>query len=449
MHSPAKFVFAVLICSFPLKAGLHRSALSKETTEAPTVTAEVAVPALATEGPKPAPITPLSQEAIQASIEHGVDFLLDTQLQQGAWGRSANPKYYRIWAPVPGAHRAFRTAVTGLALTALCESRDQFEGARLQRIEAAIDRGQQWLLTHGSQLRRSEPDALDDFFGYALYNVWGHSFAMHGLTCLSDRAEGDDELQAELKEAVKYHVDRLRRHTFLNGGWGYYDDPFTNRYGQPVRPRRPKMQRPAGSSSSFTTATALIALQEAKQLGVEFPEKLTQEALAAIRRQRYPDFAYAYGEYLRYHPRMGINRPAGSLGRSQVCNLALRLNGDSQVTDDVLKTWLNRLIARNGWLSIGRKRHIPGASPHSSEFGVAGYFYYYGHFYAAKCIEQLSLDERPFFQDHLAHILVPLQEKDGSWWDYILYDYHQQAGTAMALSALVRCQHATSAEDSD
>jgi hypothetical protein len=36
---------------------------------------------------------------------------------------------------------------------------------------------------------------------------------------------------------------------------------------------------------------------------------------------------------------------------------------------------------------------------------------------------------------------MPLQEKDGSWWDYPLYDYHQTWGTAMAVSALVRCQH--------
>ena len=154
-------------------------------------------------------------------------------------------------------------------------------------------------------------------------------------------------------------------------------------------------------------------------------------------RQRYPDFSYAYGEYLRMMPRMDINRPGGSLGRSQACNLALRLFGDKYVTDDVLKAWLNRLYARNGWLSVGRKLPIP----HESYFSVAGYFYYYGHYYAAKCIEELPAKDRPYFQDHLARILMPLQEKDGSWWDYPLYDYHQTWGTAMTVSALVRCQH--------
>ena len=32
------------------------------------------------------------------------------------------------------------------------------------------------------------------------------------------------------------------------------------------------------------------------------------------------------------------------------------------------------------------------------------------------------------------------QEKDGSWWDYPLYDYHQPYGTAFALMTLARCR---------
>jgi hypothetical protein len=40
----------------------------------------------------------------------------------------------------------------------------------------------------------------------------------------------------------------------------------------------------------------------------------------------------------------------------------------------------------------------------------------------------------------LAHVLLRLQEKDGSWWDFPLYDYHQQYGTAFALMSLARCR---------
>ena len=71
---------------------------------------------------------------------------------------------------------------------------------------------------------------------------------------------------------------------------------------------------------------------------------------------------------------------------------------------------------------------------------MAGYFFYYGHYYAAASIEHLEAAERSHFRGHLAHILLALQEKDGCWWDYPLYDYHQQYGTAFAIMSLLRCK---------
>ncbi|MDC0935412.1 pectate lyase [Pirellulales bacterium] len=386
---------------------------SNESAEA--ADAAPAISPLATTGPKPGPISPPSGEAIDDAIRRGVDFLLETQFKHGAWGGPQNTKSLNIYAPVPGSHRAFRTGVTSLAIMALTEAREQFDGSRREQIEAALDRGQEWLLKNASVLRRAEAEAL--------YNVWGHAYACHAITRLHARADGDPGLQARLIELLKYQVDRLERYTFVNGGWGYYDFEAHTR-------------KPSGSPTSFTTATALIALKDAAQLGAEYPDELAEKAIGSILRQRQPDFSYAYGEYLRMYPRYGINRPAGSLGRSQACNLALRLYGHEEVTDEVIKTWLDRLYARNGWLSIGRKYPVP----HESHFGVAGYFYYYGHFYAALCIDVLPEADRAHFQDHLAHILLPLQEKDGSWWDYPLYDYHQQYGTAMAVSSLLRCR---------
>ena len=92
---------------------------------------------------------------------------------------------------------------------------------------------------------------------------------------------------------------------------------------------------------------------------------------------------------------------------------------------------------------MSRKRNYPAESPHYADFGVAGYFYYYGHYYAAMCIEQLPPEKRTFYQDHLANILVPLQEKDGSWWDYILVRLspavrHGDGGMARAPAAKSR-----------
>jgi hypothetical protein len=112
--------------------------------------------------------------------------------------------------------------------------------------------------------------------------------------------------------------------------------------------------------------------------------------------------------------------------------------GDEKMTDAVLKDWLDRLISRNGWLSLGRKKPIP----HESFYSVAGYFYYFGHYYAARTIPLLPAADRPFYQDHLAAILLDLQEPDGSWFDYPLYNYHKQYGTAYTLLSLAACRKA-------
>jgi hypothetical protein len=155
--------------------------------------------------------------------------------------------------------------------------------------------------------------------------------------------------------------------------------------------------------------------------------------------QRLPDSSFLYsisspldkGSAVR-----PINRPAGSLGRSQAGNLALRLWGDERITDKVIMDWLDRLVTRNGWLDMGRGRPIP----HESFAQVSGYFFYFGHYYAGLSISQLPPGERGFYRDHMAHLVMRLQLKDGSWSDYPMYSYHQPYGTAFALMTLQCCR---------
>jgi hypothetical protein len=371
---------------------------------------------LATRGPKPKPIVPPSPQAIDNAIKQGVVLLLANQRPDGSWGSPEGTKGLNIYAPPPGAHDAFRTAVTSLVVWALIDATDHLPRELQVEVDKAIDGGEKSLAERLITLRRATPDAL--------YNIWAHAYSIQALARLHRQAKGDVARQERLRNLAAGQVDMLRRYSFINGGWSYYDFVAGT-------------QQPAGSPMSFTTATVLIALRDAREmLEIEFSEKLINKAIASLKRQQKPDFSYAYGEYLRLVPMHPINRPGGSLGRSQVCNLALRLYGDERITDEVLVTWLNRLIARNGWLGLARKRPIP----HDSDFYVAGYFYYYGHFYAAMCIDELPNDRRPFFQEQLANIILSLQEQDGSWWDFPLYNYHKQYGTAMAIMTLVRCR---------
>jgi hypothetical protein len=194
-------------------------------------------------------------------------------------------------------------------------------------------------------------------------------------------------------------------------------------------------------SASFVNAAVLVALDRAKDLGPGLDKRVLKRAIEVTADQRNPDssFLYSLSSPLDKGSAMKpINRPAGSLGRSQACNLALRLWGDKRITNQVIKEWLDRLVTRNGWLDMGRKRPIP----HESFAQVAGYFFYFGHYYGALCIGQLPEAERPFYQHHLARLLIRLQEDDGWWSDYPLYDYHKAYGTAFAVMSLQGCRFA-------
>jgi hypothetical protein len=346
---------------------------------------------------------------IRASMTRGVEFLLQNQQENGSWGSPTRTKGLNIYAPVPGAHHAFQAATTALCIMALHELRDGSPG-----VDLALEKSEAWLLEHLRDLRRATGDAI--------YNVWGHGYAIQALVRMHARHADNQAMRAEIEELIRLQFEMLQRYESVDGGWGYYDFRY-------------QANQPTSSSISFVNGAILVALAEARDIGVEPPERMVRRAVDATTRQQKPDFSYLYGEYLQYQPMRGINRPGGSLGRTQCCNCALRAWGSDTITDNVIKNWLYRLYVRNGWLDIGRKRPIP----HESWMQVAGYFYFFGHYYAGLCLEMLPESERGPYQPLLATLMLDRQEKDGSWWDYPLYDYHQPYGTAFALMTLHRC----------
>ncbi|MGB7343639.1 MAG: hypothetical protein WBD20_05470, partial [Pirellulaceae bacterium] len=350
-----------------------------------------------------------SESEIRGAIHRGVQFLVEDQNKNGSWGSPTKTKGLNIYAPVPGAHHAFRAATTSLCISALIEV-----GSDDPDAVKALDRSEAWLMEHLEGLRRAT--------GEAIYNVWGHAYSIQALVRMHGRHGDDETKQAELVKLIRLQFDMLTRYESVDGGWGYYDFRYHG-------------NQPTSDSISFVNGAVLVALAEARDIGVEPPERVVNRAIAATNRQRKPDFSYLYGEYLKYQPMRGINRPGGSLGRTQCCNAALRMWGDETITDNVIKNWLYRLYVRNGWLDIGRKRPVP----HESWMQVAGYFYYFGHYYGAECLEMLPAEERAPYQAMLAKLMLDRQEKNGCWWDYPLYDYHRPYGTGFALLTLQRC----------
>jgi len=359
--------------------------------------------------PRPGPPDNISPGEFSGSVQRGVKFLLQSQNKDGSWGTAEHTKALNIMASPPGSHHAFRAATSALALSAMIEI-----GGSSDEVKQSVERGEAWMMEFLPKLRRASPEEI--------YNVWGHGYGIEALVRMYNRLPNDTARREKIKGLIVEQYELLNRYASVDGGWGYYDFEIG-------------AKQPAASSTSFVNAAILVALAKARPIA-EPPEKQTKKAIAATQRQRLPDGSFLYGEYLKWVPQHGINKPGGSLGRSQACNLALRLWGDEKITDEVIIDWLDRLITRNGWLDMGRKRPVP----HESHFAVAGYFYYFGHYYAAGCIQQLPLEKRAFYQDHLAKIMMSKQEQDGSWWDYPLYNYGQPYGTGFALLTMAGCR---------
>lgn len=356
--------------------------------------------------PKPQPVAAAD---LDAAIQRGVEYLLKIQNKDGSWGSPVLKEGVELLAEI-GSHHAFQVAVTAMSVSALIES-----GSPSPAVIQAIERGEKYLIDELPKVRRSSP--------MLIYNVWTHAYGIQALVRMHERLPDDAPRRKRMGELIQGQYDLLVKYEATEGGWGYYDFQGVTK-------------RPVAASTSFVNAAVLVAMREARDIGFPPPEKILKRALQATRDQKLPDGSYLYGFYLRQMPTHEVNRPGGSLGRSQACALSLRVWGDTAATDELLETWLDRLVNRNGWLSLGRKKPWP----HESFFAVAGYFYYFGHYYAGLCVEQLPAEKQEFYKHHLAKLILELQEPDGCWFDYPFYGYHKPYGTAFAIMTLNSCR---------
>ena len=358
--------------------------------------------------PTPLDVVAPTPDEIHTSIDRGVAYLLASQLSDGSWGRS---HARRMGIDTQLSSRAdFEMATTALAVQSLIEvgAVDTPEGL------AAVERGEAWILKHLPGYRY----ALDR----EMFNIWGHAYAIEAILTILEHRPMTDERRAEWGTLVDLQIRLLVAYESSRGGWGYY-------INHPVK--RP----PDHWALSFMTASVLITLHEAQEAGFDVPRGTVATGLRALQISRGPDGGFSYSiNYLPEHS-TGPNRGAGAMARTHACSLAMRLWGDPLITDDVFTNWLNRFIARIGWIDMERKK--PWA--HTGEYRTAGYYYYYGMYYAARVLEHLPEDDQPFYKDQLARLLVDRQDGDGTWWDFPLYDYFQGYGTALAIMSLQRC----------
>ena len=161
-------------------------------------------------------------EAIDAAIRRGVDFLVADQNSNGSWGGPTRTKGLNIYAPLPGAHHAFRAGASGLALAGLIDAADP-----RPEVAAAIEKAAAWTAAELPKLRRADQTTT--------YNAWGHAYGLRALTRLYQR-ETDPAKKAEWARLAQQQVDLANRYEDVNGGWGYLDLFDERHHPEALRP---------------------------------------------------------------------------------------------------------------------------------------------------------------------------------------------------------------------
>jgi hypothetical protein len=355
----------------------------------------------------PADMTP---EVVRTAIEHGVGFLLRSQNPDGSWGGawdSLTTWSGETWSN-PESHRAWRVATTGLAGLALLEV------GHSEDATAAVEHSLDYLIANAAVKRPSEWDTMSCWpaiYGLqALVNVYGHP-----RYATSPR-------RAAIRHAAEICLASLAAQQSLSGGWGYLE------FNEP-RTARPQW------ATSFTTAAGIVALVEARTCGLDVDEALLKRAVNGVRHCRLPNGAYTYSIQAITHPRRigSIDRVNGSLGRIQACNFALLLAGDD-VPAERLRDGLDVFFREHRFLDIARLKPVP----HEAFYQNSGYFYLFGHYYAARVIEKLPAADRAMYWPKLQYEIIKIQGADGSLWDYDHHAYDKPYGTAFGLLALGR-----------
>ncbi|MEK7867634.1 MAG: prenyltransferase/squalene oxidase repeat-containing protein [Planctomycetota bacterium] len=375
--------------------------------------------------PKPAGAPPAVAQApadwreqARAAYERGVLYLVRTQNKDGSWGDFGSARPFETWLEDYMAFEAYYAATTALCVMALQEPLGTVDwetwgkywpGEHL-KINPLV-RGVDYLLQAKSSFRTS---------GDVLYDNWAHLYVTYALSILARDPRLTDRRE-KIVEVVKREIGRLAQQQGADGGWGYYDFGWAQR-------------RPSGmESTSFMTAGVVVALDEARKSGIEFPERLVRDGLRVVERLRIGNGAYNYGNPPN-DPVASFNDVKGSIGRSQVCNLALWRSG-RVVTKDDLRRGLENLFKYHHFIEIGRGRPIP----HEAWYSTAGYYYLFAHYYAAKVLDELDPEDRARWSPVLAKTLIDGQDPGGSWLDFPMYQFGQPYGTAFALLALEVC----------
>lgn len=312
--------------------------------------------------------------------ERSVTYLLAMQRQDGAVIDSDYD--FGGTDSLPNVH----VAVTSLVGLALLEARTQLP-ERKTELDSALARAADFVRSE-QNINAADRDEI----------LWAYAYRLRFL--VARFRAGEEQI-----ETINQAVSKLESVQGNRGSW-YHE-----------------------YSNSFVTATALVALADAKQVGATINQDVVDKGLKSLSRDRFGNGAYPYsnGRGNRSNQADEGDIPAAA-GRMPICELALYLWGQSD--QQRLQFAVEQALEHHDKLNVAYKY-----DNHTSTLGYGGFFFWYDMESRTEAIRYLTNQEaKTAAAKRHQQLVLALPEIDGCFVDS--HELGRCYGTAMALQSM-------------
>jgi hypothetical protein len=339
---------------------------------------------------------------IDAAVRRAATLLVEKQESLDGTEPASEWPYegvYREGGRIPIGYRIGGTAIVAWALIELPET------MRTDATDAAVQRGIEFVLEH------LDDEAMASGFN-ASYDVrgWGHTYALQLFLRMRALQRVPDGKREAIDGWITTLVKTLQATEIVEtGGWNY---------------SRGKGGAQPAPASPFMTAPTVLALFEARRQGIEVDAAVVARALDALEHARNEAGA------IPYTTAGGRDEWPGAIGRSPVTEVVLLLAERGDLTR--VRRSLDMFLEHWPWLEKRRRQQ----GTHVPPYGIAPYYFFYAHVYAAQAIEVLPEEERASYRGRFLERLFQVQEASGGWNDRV-FPRSESFGTAMSVLALL------------
>lgn len=325
-------------------------------------------------------------------VREAVEVLLRLEEGRGQWPYEG---VHRTGGEIPLPYRVGGTAAAGTALLYAAPSDPAASAALGRALDFVLD------ALGDPRLAPSTADVYD-------VRVWGQASALEFL-CRIRAAGRAGRRRADVVAWIPRLARTIVAEEIAGGGWNYAGRAF---------------------QASFVTAPVAQALLWARRQGAAVPPEVLDRARQVLQASRTGEGGFAYMGAAAQGTFDERNRLPGTVGRTAACEatLALLEAGSPERLAAALEAF------HRHWEELERRRARPGT--HAGPYGVAPYYFYFAHRYAAQAIELLPPAARPRERERLLELLLRTRDADGGWNDRV-FPRSRAYGTSMAILALL------------